>query len=433
MTVHDRYTTRQAKVLVDPQKPARHPLGAPGPKNLARRLVVFSAGAADIETLLPLARQQMGGGASNAVVHRVARHNPDAIWGIARRDRFAEGCAAAEGYLAFLMLNAEGVDRMFAGRLDMTDPPLELLCRQHEKPAGIYVWGVYARGGIAGGVPLAFEKVFSPLYRGAPLYARAATTEGFRMLESLGFRRGAIHQGRSFPQFHMYPRGKSIKQTRAVYDSHLDDGEGDDEVSITVVRSIEDFMRVVTIRSATFVAEQDCPYAEEFDGNDFSASHLLSYVGNEPAGCLRIRYFADFAKLERLAVRHEFRNRSMGTKLMRAGVELCRMKGYRRIYGRAQKDLLGYYENMGWRRLEGSAEFFFSDYPYIEIVLDTEPSPDAIKLGVDPYVLMRAEGRWDRPGILDRSAERSSCKSSSCKSSSFKSSSGKSDTRQHPS
>ena len=109
-------------------------------------------------------------------------------------------------------------------------------------------------------------------------------------------------------------------------------------------------MRVVSVRSATFVAEQDCPYEEEFDGNDFSASHLLAYVGKEPVGCLRIRYFAGFAKLERLAVRHEFRSRHIGTRLMKAGVEFCRAKGYRRIYGRAQKDLLNYYFNMGWRQ-----------------------------------------------------------------------------------
>ncbi len=86
------------------------------------------------------------------------------------------------------------------------------------------------------------------------------------------------------------------------------------------------------------------------------------------------------------------------------------MKGYRRIYGRSQKDLLGYYENMGWKRLEGSPEFFFSDHAYIEIVFDTEPHPNAVRLGADPYVLMRPEGRWDRPGILDRSAQRSSGK-----------------------
>jgi predicted GNAT family N-acyltransferase len=352
----------------------------------------------------------MGGGASNEVVKRVARYNPDAIWGIARRDRYLAGNTAAEGYLAFLMLNDEGADRLMSGRLDATDPPQELLSRQHEKPAAIYVWGVYARGAVAGGVPLALEKTWTPRYRDAPLLARAATAEGHRMLETMGFSRGAIFRGKIAPHLHMYPRGKSIKEARAVYDTHLGAGDADDDISITVVRSIEDFMRVVAIRGATFVAEQDCPYDEEFDGNDFSAGHLLCYVGNEPAGCLRIRYFADFAKLERLAVRHEFRSRKLGTKLMQAGVELCRMKGYRRIYGRAQKDLLGYYVNMGWKQLEGSSEFFFSDHAYIEIVFDAEPDPRAVRLGMDPYVLMRPEGRWDRPGILDQSAQRSARK-----------------------
>jgi predicted GNAT family N-acyltransferase len=410
MTLHDRQTMRTATALIGTNRLARHALEAPDLINLAQRLVVFSAAAADIETLVPRARRDMGGGASNEVVKRIARYNPDAIWGIARRDRYLAGNTAAEGYLAFLMLNDEGAERLMSGRLEAIDPPQELLSRQHEKPAAIYVWGVYARGAVAGGVPLALEKTWTPLYRDAPLLARAATAEGDRMLETLGFSRGAVFRGKIAPHLHMYPRGKSISEARPIYDTHLGAGGEDDHVSITVVRSIEDFMRVVTIRGATFVAEQDCPYDEEFDGNDFSASHLLCYVGNEPAGCLRIRYFADFAKLERLAVRHEFRSRKLGTKLMQAGVELCRMKGYRRIYGRAQKDLLGYYVNMGWKQLEGSSEFFFSDHAYIEIVFDAEPDPKAVRLGMDPYVLMRPEGRWDRPGILDKSAQRSAGK-----------------------
>jgi predicted GNAT family N-acyltransferase len=407
MTVHDRHATRTAQTLFGPPKKAKFGLEAPGLTNVSQRLVVFNATPQDIEKLLPRARQSMGGGASNEVVHRIARHNPDSFWGIARRERYAAGDTGAEGFVAFLMLTEEGADRLLEGELDATDPPLHLLTRQHEKPAAIYCWGMYAPGGIAGGVPLAFEKIWTPLYRDAPLLARTVTVEGFRMAESLGFRRGAKFRGKVAPNFHMYPRGASVKETRAIYDDHLG-LDSDDDVSITVVRSIEDFMRVVSVRSATFVAEQDCPYDEEFDGNDFSASHLLSYVGKEPVGCLRIRYFAGFAKLERLAVRHEFRNRHIGTRLMKAGVEFCRMKGYRRIYGRAQKDLLSYYVNMGWKPLEGSSEFFFSNYAYIEIVMDTDPNPNAIALGVDPYVLMRPEGRWDRPGVLDRSAQRGS-------------------------
>lgn len=409
MTVHDRHTARTAQALVGTQKKARFGLESPGFTNLSQRLVVFSASYHDIETLIPRARRAMGAGAANEVIHRVARHNPDSLWGIARRDRYAAGDAAAEGYVAFLMLNEEGAEQLVAGDLDATNPPLHLLARQHEKPAAIYFWGVYAPGMIAGGVPLAFEKTWTPLYRDAPIFTRPVTIEGLRLADSLGFRRSALYRGKAAPKFHMYPRGVSIKETRAVYDDFLDI-EDDEGVSITVVRSIEDFMRVVSVRSATFVAEQDCPYEEEFDGNDFSASHLLSYVGKEPVGCLRLRYFAGFAKLERLAVRHEYRSRHIGTRLMKAGVEFCRMKGYRRIYGRAQKDLLNYYVNMGWKPLEGSSEFFFSDYAYVEIVIDTEPNPNAVALGVDPYVLMRPEGRWDRPGVLDRSAQRGSAR-----------------------
>lgn len=408
MTIHDRHTTRTVTAMANPSRMTKRALGTPELLGLSQRLVIFSATATDIETLLPRARRDMGTGASNEVVQAVARYNPDSIWGIARRERYLAGDTAAEGYVAFLMLNDEGADQLLSGQLDAKNPPLHLLTRQHQKPAVVYAWGAYTPGALAGGIPLAFEKVSTPRYREAPLLARGATAAGQRLLDTIGFNRVAVFRGKIAPGLCMFPRGKSVKEKRAIYDTHLGtESEDDDDVSITVVRSIEDFMRVVSIRSATFIAEQDCPYGEEFDGNDFSAGHLLCYVGNEPAGCLRIRYFADFAKLERLAVRHEFRDRKLGTRLMEAGVELCRMKGYRRIYGRAQKELLGYYVNMGWKQLEGSSEFFFSDYAYIEIVFDTEPATQAVRLGVDPYVLMRPEGRWDRPGILDKSATRS--------------------------
>jgi hypothetical protein len=141
MTIHDRHTTRTATALVDPPRMAKHALETPELISLSQRLVVFNAASADIENLVPRARLDMGGGASNDVVRRVAGHNPDAIWGIARRDRYAAGDTAAEGYLAFLMLNDAGADRLLTGRLDPTDPPLDLLTRQPEKPAAIYVWG----------------------------------------------------------------------------------------------------------------------------------------------------------------------------------------------------------------------------------------------------------------------------------------------------
>src|SRR4051795_4066449 len=141
-------------------------------------------------------------------------------------------------------------------------------------------------------------------------------------------------------------------------------------ITIRLARDPNDLTLVIAIRSAVYLAEQDCPIEEEFDGNDFCAAHLLGYVGNEPAGCLRIRYFADFAKIERLAVRREFRNTRLSFQIVRAGIELCRAKGYQRLYGHSQKRLLKFWGRFGFRPLEGAQEFVFSDFDYVEIVLD---------------------------------------------------------------
>src|ERR1700716_4260761 len=69
-------------------------------------------------------------------------------------------------------------------------------------------------------------------------------------------------------------------------------------ISIRVAASLSDLMQVVAIRGAVYMGEQDCPYDEEFDGNDFCAMHLIGSVGSEPAACMRIRFFGDFAKLD---------------------------------------------------------------------------------------------------------------------------------------
>lgn len=57
----------------------------------------------------------------------------------------------------------------------------------------------------------------------------------------------------------------------------------------------------------------------------------------------------------------------------------------------------------------------FSDFDYIEMVADIEPDPDAIALGTDPYVLIRPEGRWHVPGILEQSANRAATRPSVAK------------------
>ncbi len=382
----------------------RHRLSDLDPALWGRRIVAFAPTGKAINRVLARARKELSPLAADAVVHRVASHNPDSFWGIARRNAYNSLQPEAEGFLAFLMLNRNGLRRLADGTLNRLDPDPALLAPQTERPAGIYCWAIYAPGRLIGGMPLVIEKVSGGRYAGVDLYAAAATEAGKRHVEALGFRLGATIDGVTAPALYHFARGRQ-QMPAPVYDDHRPDmAKG--ALSVSLARNFDDLMRVWAIRGATYIAEQDCPLDEEFDGNDLTATHLLGYVGDEPAGCLRIRYFADFAKLERLAVRHEFRSTRLAFRLARAGAELARAKGYRRLYGHARKELVRFWKVCGWVPLENRPEFYFSDESYVEITRELPAANDPVRIGDDPYRLIRPEGRWHVPGILERSAQR---------------------------
>ena len=178
------------------------------------------------------------------------------------------------------------------------------------------------------------------------------------------------------------------------------------ELKITTVKTIEDMMRVTAIRAAVYMAEQDFPYEEEFDGNDFCATHLIGWVDGEPVGCLRIRYFGGFAKVERVAVRAQFRKTRIAFKMVRAAFDHCLRKGFTKVLGHARDELIPLYKMFGCRVAENGRSLVFSDYSYTEMIWEGDLPENAITLESDPYALIRPEGDWDRPGILEQSVDR---------------------------
>jgi predicted GNAT family N-acyltransferase len=365
---------------------------------LARRTVVFTVDAGGIASLMDAAREDIPGLTTNGIVQAVANHNPDTFWAIARKDQFDIAAPKGEGFLAVLPLNHEGTRRLIDGRLDTRNPDIAFVARQSERPAGIYVWAIHAKGAIVAAIPLVLQKFSTPLYQGVNIYSRPITKEGLRVLEPLGFSPGARYDGLFAPRLQMLDRSHEAPSPAKP--------RRQDVVSVRVVRSMEEMARVIAIRSAVYMGEQHCPFEEEFDGNDFSATHLICHRGHEPVGCLRIRYFADFAKLERLAVRNESRSNGLASQIVDAAIELCRKKGYRVLYAHSQKRLLGFWAQRGFERMRGGREFVFSDFDYVEVKLETEKHPQRITLDEDPYVLIRPEGQWDTPGILELSASR---------------------------
>lgn len=371
---------------------------------LAKRTVIFTVDAAGIASLMDAARQDIPGLTSNEIVQSVVNHNPDVFWAIARKDHFDIASPKGEGFLAVLPLTHEGTRRLVDGRLDTKNPDLSCVARQSERPAGIYVWAIHAKGTLVAAIPLVLQKISSPLYQGVNLYSRPITKEGLRVLEPLGFTPGAHYDGAFAPHLQMLDRSNDMPSRRAPSRQH---------VSVRVVRSMDEMARVIAIRGAVYMGEQQCPFEEEFDGNDFSATHLICHKGEEPVGCLRIRYFADFAKLERLAVRNENRNAGLASEIVAAAIDLCRKKGYRILYAHSQKRFLKFWEQHGFTRMPGARDFTFSDFDYTEVKLETEKHPHSISLAADPYVIIRPEGLWDAPGVLEMSASRGAALSAS--------------------
>jgi predicted GNAT family N-acyltransferase len=162
----------------------------------------------------------------------------------------------------------------------------------------------------------------------------------------------------------------------------------------------------MAIRAAVFMIEQICPYAEEFDGNDYAGAHVLGTVNGEPAAVLRIRYFANFVKLERLAVLPRFRRTLIAISVVEHALEICRRKGYRKMYGQSQTRLVSFWERFGFKPMTKNKRLVFSDHEYVEIVGDITPHSDPLTPDSDPHMLIRPEGQWDKPGVLDLSAER---------------------------
>lgn len=178
-------------------------------------------------------------------------------------------------------------------------------------------------------------------------------------------------------------------------------------VKVEVVRGLDDLMRVFMIRGLVYVGEQNCPYDEEYDGNDLSAcTHLIATIDGEPVGTLRLRWFSDFVKIERVAVKESARDGQVVAALIGHAVEVSRRRGYKRALGYIQVRLAPFWARLGFYPRPGRTRFTFSDHEYLEVEGALEPHPQALSIDSEPLVLLRADGTWDEPGVLDRSALR---------------------------
>ncbi|MEQ8968723.1 MAG: GNAT family N-acetyltransferase [Azospirillaceae bacterium] len=121
----------------------------------------------------------------------------------------------------------------------------------------------------------------------------------------------------------------------------------DNGVVVTIAHGLDDLCRVMAIRAAVFMGEEDCDFDDEFDGNDLCATHLIAYREGEPVGTFRIRWFSEFARFERLAIRKRSRSLHLVNALVASAMEVSRQKGYRFATGLARDELVKFWKRHG--------------------------------------------------------------------------------------
>jgi predicted GNAT family N-acyltransferase len=325
--------------------------------------------------------------APEADVRRIWEKNPD-VFRVVRKS----AQAPAGGLVALLPLNALGAEAIATGRFQGAKPDPELIAGPGETPHALYFWLVFAPGKLANMLAAIAQVLRDFAVAGCAIFSRAVDARSVRLHHTVGFR-AAREFFPGAPEWLLvtFPERAPPARKRAR------------QIDVRLVQSFEDMAKIFAVRSSTYLAEQFCLYDEEFDGNDFCASQFLGTVDGDPAGCIRLRYFGGFAKLERLAVRKEYRRTPLAFELVRASLRHSRRKNFTQVYGHSRRDLLPFWGRFGFRPIEGRPVFKFANLEYVEVAASLDEDPEAIRFGVDPMVAIRPEGAWDEPGPLDLS------------------------------
>jgi ElaA protein len=116
--------------------------------------------------------------------------------------------------------------------------------------------------------------------------------------------------------------------------------------SIAVTR---DLATCLAIRRKVFIDEQGVSEADEVDGLDPVALHLLAMQDAAPVGTARILVEGAVGKIGRVCVLPQARGTGLGAALIRAAVaELRAMPGVAKVKLGAQVHALGFYERLGF-------------------------------------------------------------------------------------
>jgi GNAT superfamily N-acetyltransferase len=174
---------------------------------------------------------------------------------------------------------------------------------------------------------------------------------------------------------------------------------GGTPVTTRLAMKMEDSLQAFAVRAACFVGELDMPFSEEFDGHDYGATHVIAYLGDEPIGAVRVRWFKSFAMTERLAVLQRFRGHHVGQRLLEHCRILAQSRGCKMLYAQVLPSDTGYWEKQGWRRLVPEAESKADPTQIVAMIKVVDPGMPLPLVEAPEAVVLRREPQIDATGM----------------------------------
>lgn len=135
--------------------------------------------------------------------------------------------------------------------------------------------------------------------------------------------------------------------------------------------SLEDLYRILQIRNAVFIVEQNCPY-QDLDNKDFGAYHLFYRKDNAiSAYCRILPAGASYKEVSigRVLTVRSVRKQGLGKVMMETAIQFVKAEWPRQnIRISAQKYLQAFYESFGFKAQ--GADYLEDNIPHVEMLLD---------------------------------------------------------------
>lgn len=167
------------------------------------------------------------------------------------------------------------------------------------------------------------------------------------------------------------------------------------DIDISVAKSLEDLLDSFKVRTCAFVMEQDCPDDDEFDGNDYSGTHIVAKIDGKTVATTRLRYFADFVKIERIAILKQHRDLVLFNTLVDYILEFIERKGFTKSYTQADTRMQRVYKRYGYLPMGNQEPIEHFGSTYVAMIRDIGPEAKSpITIHSHHSYLNAREGTW---------------------------------------